>query len=109
MLEVAGEGGGGEPAEVVGDGHGAGSMVEAHGPGVGVPSGWVGVLVGIDELDGEAGRSRTVAAGFVGGPAGGRAVEGGPAGSVGGGHGIGAAGGGADGHDGPVVGRWLGR
>jgi hypothetical protein len=68
VLEVAGEGGGGEPAEVLGDGDGGGSAPEADGPAVGVPAGWVGVGVGVDEVDGEGGWSPWVA-GLVGGPA----------------------------------------
>jgi hypothetical protein len=60
VLEVVGEGGGGEPSEVVGDGDGDGSAAEADGPAVGVPPGWVGV-VGVDDLDGERWRSTSVA------------------------------------------------
>ena len=52
-MEVVGEGGGGEAAEVVGDGDADGSAADAHGPVVGVPAGWVGGVVGVDEVDGE--------------------------------------------------------
>jgi hypothetical protein len=68
VLEVAGEGGGGEPAEVVSDGDGVGSSPEVDGPAVRVPPGRVGVVVGVDCLDGECWWA-AAAAGLAGRPA----------------------------------------
>ena len=56
LLEVAGEGGGAEPPEVLADDHGVGSAAESHGPRSGGM--WcvaVGVGVGLIDFDGEWG------------------------------------------------------
>ena len=61
LLEVAGEGGGAEPPEVLADDHGVGSAAESDGPGPGgVQRVAVGVGVGLIDFDDERGASSAV-------------------------------------------------